>query len=227
MLSLPVFPGLTETTRLVECLFAQCRSKTQSLCVLKRALLGSLLYEQIWIQVGCGLYENVVYKCRVLNQSCFFGCVVLFFFEVFGGGVRVVWLCGCVGCVGVYVGLSSALDVHMTAPLASADPCGPQLHRASLAKAARYHTHPDGPLPGALTCVPLTMCATLPFLHVSSLRLLHRLLRDIASRSLSPWAATWGVHFARVTREVTASLSHAFALGAFRQFPACVGPSVN
>ena len=45
-------------------------------------------------------------------------------------------------------GTSSALDIHVTAPLASGDACGLQLHRASLAKAAHYHTHPFGRLPG-------------------------------------------------------------------------------
>ena len=36
-------------------------------------------------------------------------------------------------------GVSYAFDVHITAALDSAHPCGPQLHRASLSKAARYH----------------------------------------------------------------------------------------
>ena len=124
-------------------------------------------------------------------------------------------------------GLTTAFDIHVTAPLAPTDPAGPQLHRASLAKAARYHTHPDGLLPGNLRFVPLTHCASVPFLHVSALRTLHRLLRDIASRSLHPLALTWGLHFARVTREATSGLAQAFALGSWRQFSACAGHAVG
>ena len=96
-----------------------------------------------------------------------------------------------------------------------------------MAKAVRYHTHPDGPLPGELTFVPLTLSAAVPFLQVSALRLLHRLVKDLASRTLSPLAAAWGSHFARTTREVTASLVHANAVGAFRQFSACAGPTAG
>ena len=124
-------------------------------------------------------------------------------------------------------GTSYALDVDVTAPLAPLDSCGGQLHRASMAKAARYHTHPDGPLPGDLTFVPITLCATVPFLHVSALRLVHQLVHDLAERTLSPLAASWGFRFARTTREITAALAHANAVGAFRQFSACAGPAVG
>ena len=91
-----------------------------------------------------------------------------------------------------------SLCVCVSAPLAPLDSCGGQLHRASMAKAARYHTHLDGTLPGDLTFVPLTHSATVPFLHVSALRLLHRLVKELAERTMSPLSATWGIHFARL-----------------------------
>ena len=124
-------------------------------------------------------------------------------------------------------GIATALDIHVTAPLTPIDPCGPQLHRATLAKAARYHTYPDGPLPGDLRLVPVTYSATVPFLHVSALRLLHRVLHDLASRTMSPDAALWGIHFARITQQATAALAHAHAVGSYRQLLACAGPTVS
>ena len=83
----------------------------------------------------------------------------------------------------------------------------------------------DTPPAHDLTFVPITCCATIPFYHVSALKLLHRLVRDTATKTLSLVARTWGIHFARVTRELTAGLSRAFALGSFRQHLACVGPT--
>ena len=124
-------------------------------------------------------------------------------------------------------GVACALDIHVTAPISPVDPCGPQLHRATLAKAACYHTHPDGPLPGELRLVPVTYSATVPFLHVSALRLLYRVLHDLASRTMSPDAALWGIHFARITRQTTAALAHAHAVGSHRQLLACAGPTVS
>ena len=122
-------------------------------------------------------------------------------------------------------GMAQALDFHITAPAMPTDPTGPQLHQASLAKAARYHTTPNGLLPGDVRFIPVTYAAALPFLHVSGLRL-HRVLRELAERSLTPTAAAWGAHFALVTRRETAALSHALALGAFRQHLACLGPGL-
>ena len=98
----------------------------------------------------------------------------------------------------------------------------------SLAKAACYHTSRDGLFPGDIRFVPVTYTATLPFLHVSGLQLVHRVLRSLAERSLAersltPMAAAWGAHFAQVTCRETAARSHALALGSYRQHLACLG----
>ena len=74
--------------------------------------------------------------------------------------------------------------------------------------------------------VPVTYAATLPFLHVSGLRLLRRVLRSLAERTLAPLAAAWGAHFAQVTRRETATLSHALAPGSCRRHLACLGPGL-
>ena len=47
--------------------------------------------------------------------------------------------------------------------------------------------------------------ATVPFYHVSALRLLHRVLHDIATRTLSPLAVKWGIHFARIKQAMAKS----------------------
>ena len=54
----------------------------------------------------------------------------------------------------------------------------------------------------------------------------HVSLPEQAAHTLSPLAVTWGLCFARVTRDVTTGLAHASALGSFRQRLACAGPTV-
>ena len=89
------------------------------------------------------------------------------------------------------VSLSSALDVHITAPLDSAAPCSPQLHRASLAKAARYHTHPSlvsSPL-SHWQCAPLCRSCTLR-VSVSCTALWGTLLLEVLAPGRRPGAST-------------------------------------
>ena len=62
------------------------------------------------------------------------------------------------------IGMAQALDFHITAPALASDPTGPQLHRPSLAKAARYHTTPNGILPWDVAVHPSDLCRHLAIL---------------------------------------------------------------
>ena len=103
------------------------------------------------------------------------------------------------------VGTVFALDVHVTAPtsLCSCQGC-PQPHSPSWPSARWPH---------------LCAChgALLSCLSTAGGGggLLHRALHDTAARALSSLAVTWGMRFARVTREATAGLAQAFALGSY------------
>ena len=105
-------------------------------------------------------------------------------------------------------GTACALDLHITALLVLTDPCGPQLHRATLAKAG-----PDGPLVACALCRP----PTLPLSHSYTCRLCGCCIEsyDAVACALSLDAVTWGIRFARVTPDEIAGLAHAHALGSY------------
>ena len=70
---------------------------------------------------------------------------------------------------------------------------------------------------------PVAYSATRPWLESHGVLLLHRLVTDIASRTLSAGSPGWGPHFAALTCRLAAQLSSRLALENWRIFSSCAG----
>ena len=92
-----------------------------------------------------------------------------------------------------------------------------------MGKAARYLTTPAGTLPGGIMLWPVAYSATRPWLESHGVLLLHRLLTDVAARTLTVGSPGWGPHFASLTCRLTAHLSTRLALENWRIFSSCAG----
>ena len=121
-------------------------------------------------------------------------------------------------------GLVYALDLVFSGPLAddSAPHCAPASHCHGQGCSISDHPCGDSPwwhhaLAGGLLCHA-------PLVRISwRLELLHRLLTDVASRTLNVGSPGWGPHFAALTCRLTAHLSTRLALEIWRIFTSCAG----
>ena len=120
-------------------------------------------------------------------------------------------------------GLVYALDLVFSGPLADDSAPTAHLHRTAMGKAARYLTTPAGTLPGGIMLWPVAYSATRPWLESHGVLLLHRLLTDVAARTLTVGSPGWGPHFAGLTCRLTAHLSTRLALENWRIFSSCAG----